>query len=89
MRKNLALLVAAIFALSAASAGAQAWSNGQSGAATHAAKVHHRHAPKRKRGASAGWSASGASHQSGGADCPNGDCRGLNSPGNLGGAHEW
>ena len=88
MPKNLAALAVAIFALSAAPASAQtSWSHAKS-----AVKSHHRHAPKRNDagyGADSGWSASGASHQSGGADCPNGDCRGLNSPGNLGGAHEW
>ncbi len=50
----------------------------------HKARVHRHTAPQPDAGA---WGAASASSRSGQDDCPNGDCRGLNSPGNMGGAH--
>jgi hypothetical protein len=77
-----ALVVAALFAF-ATPAYAQ-WSNNKTGASKSVARTHRHKAPRPDTNA---WGAVGATHSSRQDDCPNGDCRGVNSPGNLGGSH--
>jgi hypothetical protein len=91
MRVELAILAAGLLAL-ASPACAQTGSNGQPGAA----KPHHGKNSKRHFGTQPDkaakprsddwWSATRSAPARHKEDCPNGDCRGLNSPNGFGGS---
>jgi hypothetical protein len=76
-------IVAAVLLALATPAGAQ-WTNHQSLAPKSTRRTHRHEPPKPDTETWGRMGAAQGSHQD---DCPNGDCRGVNSPGNLGGAH--
>jgi hypothetical protein len=84
MRTTLAILAIALLAL-VTPAIALDWSNSNTGAFPSDAKVH----GKASRGKFDTWGEVRSMRKSRQADCPNGDCRGLNSPGNLGGNNNF
>jgi hypothetical protein len=77
MPSGLAIFAAAMLAL-----GIPAVAQGSQSGATKSSAPTHRHKPPSPDA----WAAPGSAH-SRQDDCPNGDCRGLNSPGNMGGSH--
>jgi len=84
VRTNISALgIAAAALLALATPACAQWKNNQTYAQNSATRTHRHKPPKPDTEA---WGI-GAAHRSHQEDCPNGDCRGLNSPGNLGGAH--